>query len=1054
MPMPATTVARAGKFISAAALMDIYRQNRPGSDNPSLRRAIENIGPQNVEQDPNLTGVMRSDDMGPVYAPGTGAAQKFASEHEISGGRDWDFTSKTDLRALTQKAIDTIKDNVSGHSRIVQLRAALNEAATANKEKLGDDPGIKKYIEIIKGKLSVLEGARALLAKGIEGGTLARTQKTLRVFRYETEVALAEIDPSTYEMEKGERAMRSLQNAFTFGVDNHVNKAALMTVKELENEIADLVGRLGDKMDAAGLGAARPAIPEGFSFFDTIKSTLELSHSTNDQIRTYRTDQAAAAKIRDMFADIVENGGERTVEFSGGVGLLLGLDLPKAVTLGVSLSGRSHITAHVKVDKPGMPLEVTFTDAKGGELKAQAKFGGISDKLELGAAAAGRIEEGFFVKRTYPTLDDFILDADRCRFATKRSVTTAIGEGIAWAFSSIGRIGANIGRSIGRRTGDIAKDNRQYLALMKDRGAINMLDHVLAKRANAVIMAESGGDMWAAEGVAGAKMSFAGLIGGYAGASARHTEESNVYSRAYVPLARTLRAIPDALLERMMRPGADGGDAPPVPVFHSQEAISAYFDELIDEARDKTPLRGREAVALAGEVRSLMISLESMQREGRISAPQADRLMRRFSNPEIRLPVGVFREYLMDGAGLAKLAKSRNFVSAELDLNLFTDWSDGLTKGIENPFGAVAANAAIGEMRHQIGLDTKIRYEFSSEKPANPGEDPRPWENTVKTTHEIEVSNSMPARVIIDTIAKCMENNGGPVQMSKGALAGNIALGSLGVGAAEWTGMAMAEMIPGFIAVKPLEAYYTWLENPKNVSDFYKFIFENASKPITYIKEAVEEIMKHPEEPLSKILGYIQNTDVAMGYDRMRTVRINFDDGKLSSVNVFTTTVDSFDVNVTPPSLGLGFTADMTYRVIESTMDHDILVNPPLTTLLSKAEGFLFADTGGEKYGDNTAMKMWLSRNFKAVSAALSPEGLQSETSRKVFDKVLSDSLIDTQLAEKMRAAHDDLMAMPAGTHLTRKEEFVDKAYDLLRLMAATYHMSDTILDLVASMGE
>ena len=183
-----------------------------------------------------------------------------------------------------------------------------------------------------------------------------------------------------------------------------------------------------------------------------------------------------------------------------------------------------------------------------------------------------------------------------------------------------------------------------------------------------------------------------------------------------------------------MRPGPSG-DGPlvverfrgggPQGVF---AALENAFDEAVRDAEEAARRSGPLSTDATGfanaanRIRSLLLATELAVREGALSRGQADRLVARYSNPEVLFPPDIYREYFLEGGGAAKPAKIRESASVTFEASLFTAETDSLTADIGSSVLKAVAGGAVKELRHQAGLDNKVEYRFTSETPVKPGD--------------------------------------------------------------------------------------------------------------------------------------------------------------------------------------------------------------------------------------------------------------------------------------------------------------------------------------------
>ena len=886
--------------------------------------------------------------------------------------------------------------------------------------------------------------------------------KTLRVFRYEMQVELGKKGLEIGKMDAYEGALREIQHAFTFKVGSKVPET-LFTVMLLENQLNSKLGEINGKLSAIAPNTPSVQAPNGLWLADTIGDVLELSHRTNDQIRDFQDTDRATATLRDIVGGIALKGGSRKVELSIGVGALIGLGFSSAAVAGLRVGARVRVIGEVKCEGKGRPISVTFRIAGGAEAKAAIEAGKASAVAGAKAQAMGGGEVSHFVTRSYQTLDDFILDAKRNKFATSRTLVGAILGGIKSLGRSIGRLGTKFFRWLGRKSGDIKQDNAQYLQTLKNRGVAGALDGLLAKRLNPVIVAVRKGYTLLLKGEAKGSVKISGGVANIsAQAGASHERDFKVKSYSYAPVARVIKSAKDtAALNAMMRPDSEGGDVLPVPNYTGATAqdvirtIQLSYENAIHEAeeiaeRSKDVFKFTDKVGfskVANKIRTLMLATELAAREGRISRGEADRLLDRFSNPSVKFPPEVFREYFMEGTGAAKPAKIRNSFTAEVKLGLFKNTTDGWTKNIGNSFGKVFAQGGVNTMRREVGLDTTCQYRFSSEKPVKPGADKRPWENVVRTTHELAVSGSMPARIIIDAMTRTYINKGERLENKSQNLAKDVGkdlAADIGMDTAK---AALAATLPGLILATVKEtavaAVMKWLSDPGNVMDLVMFALDHLGDALDLIAGVVEFVAENTDLVLH-VAASILGTSSLGESERLKTIKWSCVDGEFETVSVSSETQSKMGVNVDPVGVGLGVGFDVSYSVTESVKERDCTPRPSLTMLLGKTEEFLFGETGVKPAGNGEAFKNWLSRNAMGVSYML--DNMLSDANRQKTEKIYADALQaasgDAELLQRLQDAWQAATSLPADATLDAK---VDAAHELLVAMTLAYRSPEDI---------
>ena len=229
-----------------------------------------------------------------------------------------------------------------------------------------------------------------------------------------------------------------------------------------------------------------------------------------------------------------------------------------------------------------------------------------------------------------------------------------------------------------------------------------------------------------------------------------------------------------------------------------------------------------------------MVAVEIRCREGKMSRGEADRLLNRMSNPSVKIPQDVFREYLMDGSPAGKPPKIRTSAQVKIKLSVLNDVTGGMTKDIGNTFVKAVADGAVKEMRHQIGFDSSYQYVYTSEKPSPSSQDARPWEQDEKTSHALVVSNAAPFRAIIDIATKIAAGKGQPHELQtentlleNAKQAGIDSLKDAGKGAT--TKIIINTLIAG-VKEGAKAAVINYLSKPENIAKIMAWIGKNAGK--------------------------------------------------------------------------------------------------------------------------------------------------------------------------------------------------------------------------------
>ncbi|MBR0055920.1 MAG: hypothetical protein IJP66_01195, partial [Kiritimatiellae bacterium] len=221
----------------------------------------------------------------------------------------------------------------------------------------------------------------------------------------------------------------------------------------------------------------------------------------------------------------------------------------------------------------------------------------------------------------------------------------------------------------------------------------------------------------------------------------------------------------------------------------------------------------------------------------------------------------------------------------------------------------------------QVGLDTTIQYSYSSEKPANPGADPRPWENAFYTSHSLTVSASTPARVILDTYINSVANKGERVPQG----AGRVVLESLkGAGKDAATTAAQGAFIsslPGLILAGVSDAAKAavkkFLEDPECVTWLAEFVIDHLNDAFELILKAIEWAAEH-HTLLEHALASVRGTTSLGESSRNKVLSWSFVNGELDLVSLDYETSVTMGVNVDPVGVAVGFGFDLSYNVTEA----------------------------------------------------------------------------------------------------------------------------------------
>ena len=1028
-------------------------------------------GQVNVEgpQDPEVDNIV-DNGLEPNLGQ-NGQAQNFAANHHVALGRDWDLNSAKGVLDTAKEAIKNIKTVIAGKEQLDDLKTKVNtafqqaiQAPGANTR--GNIADLVQSFTDIKQTIEELKGARAALTAAIKDGSgqadpregIAEIRKTLRVFRYEMQRELARQGSDVGRMDFYEGALREIQHKFTFGVGSKVAET-FARVMQLEAALDHSFTQFCNRLSVVSPGTQLPEKPANVKLANVAGDALELSHLTNDRIRDFQDADASSATLRDILGEIASKGGSRKVEFNVGVGALIGLGFSSVFTAGVRAGARFRVIGEIDCPGKGRPISATFRIAGGLDGKIGIKAG--DEGFVPGAKAEAGVTGGLthFTTRTYATLEDLILDAKNCKLATSRTIGGAIWGGIKSLGRGIGKLGATFFRWLGRKGGEVKQDNAQYLESLKARGVAGAIDRLVAKRANPVIVAERRG--WSGQGQIYAKAGITlgkDVVSLSASGKASYEQEFKVKSKTYTGVARVVREarhIED--INALMRPDPDTNEVGQVARFGAgttaQEAIESLetaFDAAIDEAADvserrvgffrRTDKAGFAHVAY--KIRSLLLATEAACLDNVISRADADRILARYSNPPVKFPTDIYREYFMDGTGAAKPAKRRISAEAKFKFEFLPKLDKTLTAGIDNSFGKVIAGGAINTLKREVGMETAIQYRFSRESPVSPGADPRPWENTVKTKHEMLVTASAPARYILDGFVRSYINKGERVENRSENLKKDIFTETSKDIGKDTAMTALYETLPGLILAGVKETAIAgvkkWLSNPENVQKLIEFAFEHLDDAFQLMLDVAEFAVKHPDLTLHAIAS-IRGAESTGESERAKKITWSYVDGQLESVAISHDSESKIGANVDPVGIAVGVGFDLSYSVTESVKERDITPRPTLTMLMDKGEQFLFGETEVGRPGSGQPFKTWLARNAMGVSHMLAHLTDTEENKAKtieLYNGAMAAAGGDMDLQERLQNAWHRVEDLGADATLDAK---VDAAHELITAMLLAY---------------
>ena len=1008
-----------------------------------------------VANDPVVNQVV-GNGAGPDLQPNNGQAGQFAANHEVEAGRDWDMKSADGMLDTAQNAVRYIKKTVAAGESFDAYDAAMSDVVTReiNDNQHGEllpRQALAQSLMDFKGLLIELKAARASLAAAIKDGSgaidsragIAQIRKTLRVFRYEMQVELAKMDPARWSMERGEGFMRKIQHAFDFGVGSKVVES-FADVMRLEALVDAKVAEMTASRKALRPEAPQlPPPPPQFKLATVAQDVLELSHRTNDQIREFEDVDATSAKLRNVAGMIAAKGGSREVAFTIGGGMLAGLGLSGAATLAARGGGRVRIIGTISSPGKGQSVSVTFRVGGGGEVKGGAVAGESFKLPGAGAQAAAGLEVTHFSTRTYATVDDFIMDARNCRFASFEglgSIALFPVRLLAYPFRKLGKFALC---KMGRRSDEVKMGNAQYLVSLKARGIAGGLDKVIASRANPVILSERKGLTTRAYGeIGGAAKIFDGILEASVNALIGGERDWKVKGHRYSYVVRTAREAQDvAALNALMHPGPAGGEAAQIPQFGDigpqavRKALEQRFEEAVAEAEEIakrcygflnfTPVDKVGFANAANKIRTAILATELAVRQGKISRGVAERLLARYSNISVKFPPDIFREYLMTGTEAAKPATIRKHFSFGGKISLFKGFTEGLTEGIGSLVFKAAADGAIDQARGMVGLDNSIQYTYSSEKPASPGADPRPWENVKKTTHSLSLSASMPMRAILDVVFRTCARKGGRLENDADIGLGNP-LDTLTGGKREIS-QTLALSVLSSLVVSSMKTETgakakVWLSDPAHLAELAAFAGNNLDKPLDLISAVLEHVVSESkpiplEEAMKTVNPLGKLLDISVG--RTNVLKWSFVDGELESLAVFHETKSSTNVNI-GASAGLGVGVDTGLSFKTSVRVRSVMMRPTLLMLLARAEGILFGDTGLKPLGGEQMLKGFLAKNYAGVNymlAHMMDEDHAAKTA-EIYAKAQVAAAGDPELQSRLQEAWQAVNTLPANaTH-------------------------------------
>ena len=1056
MPPPVDNIHRS---MSMPDLGSQYNLNPVNVENPVNVDNQGNVNGQQVALPDHAIENVHNNGVGPDIQPGDGQAENFVANHVVTSGRDWDMHTAEGMLDMVRNSMGHVKKQIAGKDALDALGRKVWEAigAASNAHPAASNELSKAFVEF-KMTLDALKAAREKLVRNLDLGkdiadprkAIAHIQKQMRVFRWDLQLNLQRHGIAGGDMGRMEDFLRGFQNMFT----KVVIGGSVGRVLNLERALDDKLGEISNRLRELDRNTHPFVLPREAKFASAACPALEISHRTNDQIRDFWDEDRSSSVLRGIVGPLVEKGGSRKVEFSVGVGALIGLGFSSVVTSGLRAGVRVKLIGEINAPGKNRPISVTFRISGGLDGKLFAEAGDDSSI----AGAKGQVSAGagvsYFSTRTYATLNDLIADASNCKLATSRTLGGAIA-GYAKALGfSIGRLGQKLFRWMGRRVGEVKQDAAAYLQSMKKRKVFGELDRMLAKRMNPVVVATRKGFTMYAQGDAkgsvgvgsGPLETTLGASGGISG-----EREFRVDAKEFTHLAQLVCAAKDeAALQSMMRAGPDGGPIPQIsiPTMEGRsvfESLESVYDEIVraaQEAKKRSSIISTDKVGFAraaNDLRTLMLATELAARRGRITREQADVLLVRFSNLPVRMPDDIFREYMMDHTGMASSPKIRFSCSAKFQVSMFTGWSKGLTGDIGNSILKAAADGGIKELRHQTGLDTDIEYAFTRETPVKKT-DPRPWENATRTTHTLSTTASAPARLLIDNIVKSIANKGERIENQKPIDWKSISKDAI-IDAAKDAPMgalysALPGLVLGIVKESAIAAVKNWLKDPDNVVKLVLFAIDHLDDALELTVNVVEWVAEHPEATL-QIAASIAGTTGISEATRNKVVQWSCINGEFESITVSMQKTAKLGVNVDPVGVGLGIGFDLSYSVSEKYKELEYAPRRPMLSFLTKAEEFI---AGNTKVGTGgvEAFKNWLAKNLRGVENVLrslkdpAKASEQAKIYADAFERVVNDDDLRNDLHEAWRVA----TTLPDNA---APDRMVDAAYNLFVSLVKAY---------------
>ena len=1031
--------------------------NQPPHEDNALNQAVNNNN--NVNHEPQ--------------------GQIIAANHQMQVGHDWSFADAKGLKEITANAASKIKENIEGKQRLEQLKRDVTthfqeKAALLNKEiiKLDeqinqlkkDDPKkavlenqIAKNIKMIEsfepkkneilGNIDKLMAARAKISSGIPSkfddanpaDALNKIKRSLRVFRYEVQSIASDKKLNVEKMNVLESAFRSIQHFFKKGsVSHHVTSSEIDNVIKYEKEIIK-------QIDTVNLGLdenKKITLGNDFKFDSNLNETLEVSHQTNNQIRNFQKAEKEAESIRNVFRHIAEKGGSRKVEFSVSAGAMFGLGL-EVSEASVKANAKFTVSANVNCLGKNGQVDVTYTYSP--SLQGGISFKGGKESKYAGLSADGNagLSYSYSSTRTYPTMDDFVLDAKNNKLTRSKPV----GEMILGAVLLPGKFLYGVGKlgvkKLGAHTGDVNKTNLQYLEQLKQRNMIAQADSCLLKRANPNIIATRtvhSVDL-SAGGSVKANLSKDVLDIGL-GLNIKHSRDLKVTSKSFSPFAKTVRNTVDVDTLKGLNRTHPVNDTE-VPLVKADQ-LSSKFNQILLDLGSKRSLKGSEARVFANNIRNLIISAEVARRNGEITDENCDKLLQKFSNFDVRIPVATYREYLMDFQEGASAAKKRTTIEESYTFTVLPNMMksiDEQTKHLTGSIGGDILQSEIkqvaGEYRNKLNLDTNIKIGVTFESPN--AKDPRPWENRDKVTIDLNMNKSMLVNQLIEGITKTVQKHVKNDKTVEHGVAKQLK--------SEVAKEILPSVVVGFASEGVKNNIMQWMTKSEHVDTLANYVIKNQSSTIEDIVNRLDFCIKHnkdlskltPEELKNETVAklYGDSSKIQGEHSANKSVSFSLVDGNLETISVKTTTTDKFGVNIEPKGVGIAPTFNLSYSISESVKDRSFFVNFSLLTLLSQTEGKILSDPTLNPSYKTEGVKNVIANNFYATKKVFTNITKNPEAQKLFNDAKLIAAEKNDIVTKKL--LDDAWMECANLNENSNKDDIVNSGSKLLIAMTLAY---------------